>query len=231
MSGFAQGGTAIKDGGNLKIRGVSPTGVAAQGQVIWRAGWQLLATGTAAAPNTITAAINTTGANLLVVLLVAGTPPPITDSEHNVWTLAISGGTGSWVSIYYCTNPITSASHTVSTTGIAAFCVLSAFRWPASIVLDQISSTPSIQGSTIQLPAITPSTANSLLVTGVGLNANVVSVSAGFNIMARNDYVSAIVYGGAAAYSIQGAPVSASPVWTFSASTFGAAAIASFKPS
>ena len=62
-----------------------------------------------------TGAINTTGATLLVAALVsyATNPTAPTDSEANSWIQipAIYGGGGPRVTIWYCYNPTTSATH------------------------------------------------------------------------------------------------------------------------
>lgn len=186
-----------------------------------------------------TPAINTTGANLIVIGVAwENTTPAISDNQSNTYTLVASQNSGTGLgacSLYYCSSPITSASHTfTSTNGTDPTIFVQAFSGAAtSSPLDRHNSA-NTSGSTIQPGSVTPSVANELLVavaqasSGGGQTLN--SVSGGFTITDSGSGGPSSFASGLA-YLIQTSAGTANPTFTFSAAnTWLSAVIATFKP-
>lgn len=243
--GFAQAGTAIHDGDNLAIAGVKPSGLAAKGQVFWRAlpNWVLLNHVEAAptsAPTTgaTTAAIDTTGASLLVAISsYYQNSTIVTDNQSNAWTTgAISIETsGVTTKIDFVLNPATSTAHVFTTTGqgnpqASAFSfIVLVFKGTPSI-LDQSSQAVISSGTTLQA-TLTPTANSSLILTSVASNGgNLQSIDSGFTMIGK-PAIPGLTLASAAAYLAQSKAMTVSPTWTSAASSAKAAAMISFKPS
>lgn len=120
-----------------------------------------------------TAAINTTGATLIVLVRAsgAGSPPTPTDSALNVWTaLTEYNNTSSAgkMRAYYVVNPTTNAAHTFSMSGAGgpAIAVIAYAGTHASAPFDvENGDTTTPTGSSIQPGSVTPGTANEVVVT------------------------------------------------------------------
>lgn len=244
MSGFAKGGVAIPSGSNLAIAGNKPSGVAAQGQVIWVASaWQLLASVQAISPTTTTDPIDTTGANLLVYIGIAGQvgTTSFTDSNNNSWTLGVGveqSGPNQRSEIYYCLNPVVGTNHSFTFTGsrISNSFIILAFKGPSALTVDNNSGTTNNQGTptSFTLTSLTPSAPNSLIVSGVlHASSGVTTISSGFAIVKQQSFVNGGNFGGAAAYLIQGAAASIAPTWTVSSAPYASGwdgTMLSFRP-
>ncbi|HEY2678641.1 MAG TPA: hypothetical protein VGI65_16840 [Steroidobacteraceae bacterium] len=173
------------------------------------------APGNAGATGT-TAPIDTTGANLLIAVVpayaVTGT---LTDSNNNAWTAIVSEGTGALALVmYYCTAPVVGPGHTFTSTAEQAPLIVQAFAGVApGDSFDQASancnSNPAgaIQPGPIAIP--TPR----LVVTGVAIGANIVSVDSDFAITDNTAYASGIAVAGGAAWQMAGAIGQLNPSW------------------
>lgn len=151
-----------------------------------------------------TPAMDTTGTALLICVTAnSGTTP--TDSENNTWIEAITSGTGTTSSVFYCISPVISTTHTFA----IASGVLSALAFsviPASNIQIDQTSTATGTTSAIAFAPITPAT-NSLIITGIS-NSAAASNSIGSFMQAES------MNQGAAAYQIQLAPTLMTPTWT-----------------
>lgn len=172
-----------------------------------------------------TTAINTSGANLIVVSISSYTAySTLTDSNGNTWT-ALNGyfNSSAFVKLYYCYAPTVGASHTFTAAGATnypAICV-SAFSGAATSPFDvQNGSATGSPGS------ITPSASNGLVITAsVAQAPGTPTIDSGMTITDVISYSSGISMGGAMAYIIQTAATAISPTWSTPA---GSSAIASF---
>jgi len=193
-----------------------------------------------------TSAIDTTGANLIVLFTTSdlATFPVVADSKSNTWTglTTFGGGTGfkPEVKIWYCLNPTVGSGHTFSNnpsgTGYPSIAV-AAFSGAGSSPFDQQNgfSSGDTTALTIQAGSITPGQDNELLIAGVGwtLSAGVNgrTIDGGFTKLVDGDS-GAHFYGIALAYLIQTTAAAANPTWDYSGvgTVFaGSATIASFK--
>jgi hypothetical protein len=160
--------------------------------------------------NGTSAAINTTGATLLVGCLqyftnVSGIPS-LSDSKSNVWTSTISNSSANnGAIIFYSSNPIVGTSHTFTagsgTTGggTAGFFI---GAWSGITIstnpLDGANTNPYNSGSPLQTGSITPSKSNDLFVACMtGLMTTGISINSGFTVLKTHIYNSGVVYGGA----------------------------------
>lgn len=147
----------------------------------------LLASAKAAALNgTTTAAIDTTGAKLLLASFAYNNGVSLTfsDSAGNTWTALTATSNGSTRSTrqYYCINPTTSASHTFTFGGTNITGSITVTAWGAtSIAFDKevgghaSGSAITVAGSTA---SVTPANNNSLLITTYGFGAFASSAAA-----------------------------------------------------
>lgn len=200
------------------------------------------AAGSSNGTNVTTSAIDTTGANLLLVFFVGtGTiVGPPTDSKGNTWTALTSGTVvggerGTW---YYVENPIVGFGHTFSwTQGTGSLPSIIAFAFsgaPASSSFDQESGNTTF-GTTLAPGSLTPSVANCLVVQGLAYNtASTDTIGESYNYAGDGtDYVNktANAMGASAAYKIQTTATATNPTWTASTATSAVARAAVFKPS
>jgi hypothetical protein len=171
-----------------------------------------------AATNT-TAAINTTGATLIVLAInqeFVGFSSP-TDSAGNTWTLIARQDNFAW---YYCLNPAISTNHTFSIANSLAGIyrtTVAVQAFSGSFTALDTQSNAFVSGST-QPGAITPSHNGELLVSTVecyveGLGA--VGVDSGFTITdytAINSSPWAFAFTGLG-YYVQPAAAAVNPTW------------------
>ena len=190
------------------------------------------------ASSTVTSsAVDTTGANLIVVAVsVFGTNSvTVSDSKSNTPYTALTARTQATQSLrmYYFLAPSVGSGHTFTASGTSIFPTISvsAFSGVAtSSALDQESGTTSASGGTTFQPgSITPSQDNCLLVTGVCSSGNTHSINGSFNATSTNEAAGQHV-GGGIAYKIQTTAGAENPTWTWVTSTGRAAGMASFKP-
>ena len=150
-------------------------------------------------------AIDTTGADLLVVFSASQGPRVISDSYGNAWTLATAGSNGA---LYYCQGGVVGPGHTFTVTGQYSSVVVGAFSGSAANPADQVSLSSSDPGSA---GPITPSVPNALVVTGYGTNASVPEVPAGFTLL--SSVYSATNFGNALAYQTPTTPIATTADW------------------
>lgn len=186
--------------------------------------------------------VDTTGANLIVVSVgwytgstSSGT---LTDSKGNTWTALTpqsnNGGTPIKNQLYYCYAPTVGSGHTFTWSGTFTFPAISV------VAFDNIAASPfdgenggnngGSAGSTVQTGSLTPSQANSLVITGLAHETNSggsVSINGSFTIAASNPYGGQ--EGNAIAYLILTSATAQNPTWDITNSSTLAATIAAFK--
>lgn len=164
------------------------------------------------------AAIDTTGANFLVVGVgQTATNGVLTDSKGNTWvelvSPAVSGLTGT---LWYAENAIVGTGHTFSISGSGNFpsMEIAAFSGVAtSSSLDQQNGNAGT-GNPIATGSVTPTTNDQLVVTAVGGFCSSLSIDGGFTISDSVDIAGGAHYGSGLAYLIQTTAAAANPSWT-----------------
>jgi hypothetical protein len=186
--------------------------------------------------NAVTPPMDTTGADLLVVFAFGpanSTPKAVVDSAGNTWVLAVASLWTSSIALYYCANPITSPTHTFTTSGVeweqnSVFVV--AFSGAAANPFEQAKSARGPTGSTsLQPGALKPSVEGALVVSAAVSNGPVTSVDSDFLTLA--DMRLGGTYPSRVAFRILPTPLSVNPTFVMTNGYGGVGAvIASFNP-
>lgn len=181
-----------------------------------------------------TSAIDTTGANLLVVCFsyyTAGADPSVTDSKGNTYTkLTPREGGVAGALIYYCQGGTVGAGHTFSCDASSANRMISvmAFSGVAASPLGLQSGATSGGATSIAPGSVTPAQDGELIVAMAALrDGGTVSVNDGFTIANQVPYDANI--GIAAAYKVQTTAAAANPSFSWASSVYCSAALATFK--
>lgn len=183
----------------------------------------------------VTSGINTTGANLIVIVCFGNASTTPSDSNSNTWT-GLTAQSGSTVTcrIWYCYNPVVGSGHTFTRAG-SAFngLAVAAFSGAASSPFDAENGTSDFDGDGSTAPgSVSPSVNNELVIAGIAFGGNTTysGINSSYTTAASLNSVSGVNYGGALAYLIQGTAASTNPSFTYTVgSTDVAACIASFK--
>lgn len=197
--------------------------------------WTLIAntiTPQASALSNTSAAIDTTGANLIVISVSSSIAAvTLTDSKGNTWasdpTLDSGGGgaVGQHTTLYYCITPSVGSGHTFTVAGGNSLAMIQAFN--------DSSGTPSwdtpatnqnqqVTGGTLQTNSATPTNANSLMITGISdQHLTTISIDQSFTITDQAPLAAGLVFGGGMAYLIETSIAAKNPTWS------GLAALAS----
>jgi hypothetical protein len=208
--------------------------------------WSLITSLAAFGGSTPVGPLNTTGADLIVIMgfsLSLATP---TDNQSNTYTAAKTStvsGRGE-CGIYYTHNPTTNASHTFTFNVNFASILVLVFSGSASgSIVDQTNSN-NMAGdgvtTTFQTGSITPTQSSELIVAGWGLDdppdtgGTPFSVDSGFTLGPVKDVVSGAFFGGVSAYLFQNSAAAVNPTMTRSNAMSGGgdgadACIVSFK--
>ncbi len=183
------------------------------------------------------AAIDTTGATLLVIAQsgVTGLTLTPTDSKGNTWTALTAYAGGSLTcQLYYCANPVVESGHTFTVVAVAAASIaVGAFSGTMNAAPDSAGGAGAASGTTQQPGLLTPSVDNCLVVTGFQYVSPTVpgpgTISAGFTITddIGNADTSVPV---AMAYQVQTTATGVNPTWSSNAAAERiSAAMAVFK--
>jgi hypothetical protein len=181
-----------------------------------------------------TDAINTTGADLIVISVSRFNTPTVSDSAGNTWTALTEATLGGHpeVRLYYCLNPTTSATHTFTAAAANAFAGISVQAWSgADSYNSQQSGTGTAAGTSLQPGSITPSADGCLIISGFGYGGtSTISINSGFNITNQLPLDSGNAYGTAIAYLDQTTAAAVNPTWSWTGSTSANAVMAVFAP-
>ena len=185
-----------------------------------------------------TGAINTGGANLIVVgVAMLSTNPAIQDNKGNTWSRLTVQTAGSNFSeaLFYCYAPSVGSGHTFNTNNgsnnYPSICV-AAFSGSAASPLDQLSGSSATTTLSIQPGSITPGQDSELSIAFLGCNnsESSMTVNAGFSVTDSQLFVSGKAYGCAMGYLIQTTAAAVNPTWTVAPNNANlVTTIASFK--
>jgi len=187
----------------------------------------------------VTSAINTSGATFLVVSLATfGTTATGTfsDSKSNTWVPLTRRGSSITVDVqmWACYSPTVGTGHTFSydTTpnGSYASMEVLAFSGITTSAINASNGATTLATMLAQSGSITPSVGNTLVIAGLGINANTggsISINGGYTITDTVAYGSN--FGSSAAYLVLTSASAQNPTWTSANSaTSLTAAIAAF---
>lgn len=174
-----------------------------------------------------TSSINTTGANLIVVIVAYGGGLPsisVSDNKSNTYTARTSylvAGSNNAVQLFDSVGATTGSGHTFTVSGGGGFesIYVEAFSGAASSSTFE-TQTGNNNGAgattTLQAGSITPAQNGEVLIAGLA-NANGSanqSINGGFTITDQVPLSGGNYYGGAMAYLIQTTAAPANPTWT-----------------
>ena len=170
-----------------------------------------------------TSAVDTTGANLIVISVACGNgaSPAVSDNMGNTLnyvTIRSDSQSGLSNTLFYCSTPTVGAGHTFTVVAVNGFPAIFVQAWAgaaASSVLDQQNGAASANATSLQPGSVTPGNDNELLVTGLFYTANtVLSIDSSFTISDSAGEVGGTNYGGGMAYLVQGSAAPVNPTWT-----------------
>lgn len=189
-------------------------------------------TSAAGASGGTTGAVDTTGANFLIVHvsgLVSGNP---SDSNLNTWHTAVNrivGGVSSC--IFYAYNATAGSGHTFTYGGTVTSFEVMAFSG-VDFSADPLITTSSATGSGITSiqPGTVGSTDPMLCISGLTyVQTSTISIDSGFVITDQFALSPGVYYGGAAAYLVQSAAGNENPTWSWTGVDSPMTTIAGFK--
>lgn len=178
------------------------------------------ATMTGSAGGGTTAAINTTGATILIMVCSnfqgVGTFTP-TDSRTNAWTTCTpQAGVNGVSTIFYAINPSVGTGHTFTYPGSFGTAEIMAFSGIVTVSpFDTENAGVTVSGTTQHTGSVTPAQAKSLIIAGMSSSAaDPVTIDSGFTISDQSAFVSSTSFACAAAYLIQSSASAVNPLWT-----------------
>lgn len=166
---------------------------------------------------------DTTGANLIVLSysLDRTQTATLSDNKGNTYTKLTerNDGAASKVGIAYCSNPTVGSGHTFTISGNFSDMMITAWSGAAATSVFDVEAAggSSVSSTTVQPGSITPSQANSLIISTLSSVQNTpttVSINGGFAISDQSALAGGLNYGNAQAYLIQTAASSSNPTWT-----------------
>jgi hypothetical protein len=193
----------------------------------------------AGASNVTSGAIDTTGANLLVMVVSSysgGPAPTVSDSKSNSWTglTAKSSGFG-YSRIFYSVPSSVGTSHTFTVSGAGVYTWFSAMSFSgahATTPYDAENGATTGGAESLATGSVTPSEDNCLVVAALGSGGTgtyTFSIDGSFSVQDQASYVGGNNMPGASATLIQTTAAAANPSWSWTGSVAAAATIASFK--
>lgn len=185
---------------------------------------------------TTTDAIDTTGANLIVigVGIDSGTIAAPTDNKGNTYTLFGTGtvvGGDNEVRLYYAFEPTVGTGHTFTQAGDYGVICVSAWAGAVSSPADQTAGSTQASGTTLAAGSVTPTENNELAIAMylVGNSNSAHTIDDDFVISNAFNGTDGARYGGAMGYYIQGSAAALTPTLTWSGTAEAASRIGTFK--
>ncbi len=203
--------------------------------------WTLVAHTGAQSTNTngiTTAAIDTTGATLLVMAVGRQdtTDSGVSDSKGNTWVTLATVASGVKITIYYVKNATVGSGHTFSTGADASsFPVIAVQAWSGNDTTQNVDQANVAFGatgtvSTLQPGSVTPSQDNELLVSACVMNFGTApTVGSGFTNSDGFALSSGLAYGMSMSYFTQSTAAALNPTYTASGNANMYAGIGTFK--
>jgi hypothetical protein len=181
---------------------------------------------TANGTNVTTTAINTTGANFIVVAASASANTgTVTDSNGNTWTALTQygpSGHGAGMRLFYCYNPTVSSAQTFTfsdTTIDYPTIAVAAWSGAAASPFDaQNGSTAASGAGTYETGSITPSANGELLISAIGESSTSPdTIDSSFTVIEHQNHLgdgSLAGFGISLGYLVQATAASVNPSWT-----------------
>jgi hypothetical protein len=191
--------------------------------------------GSSTGTNVTTSAINTTGANLIIVTVAqSGAVDPVSDSNGNTWTQLLASSGSNKSTLLYCFNPTVGVGHTFTATG-GGFPAIGVQAWSGAAtspfdVQNTNFSTTAV--TSLQPGSVTPGSSNELIISGLMWTFDGVtglSIDSGFTISDQTPHVSGQHFGAGIAYFVQSAAGAIDPTWSWTTASNSVTSIASFK--
>jgi len=185
-----------------------------------------------------TSAIDTTGANLIVISIAwySVTSPSISDNQGNTWTALTTSNVASDVGskMYYCLAPTTNASHTFTfgPANVYGGLIVAAFSGVATTSpFDVQNGATSSSASALSTGSVTPSEDNELVIftAGKGGNTTTVDTTSVGAMIGNYAGVAAVTYAQGMGYEIQTTATARNPSLSGTGTSVMAARIAAFK--
>lgn len=201
------------------------------------AGPQLIAATGKSSPgasNVTSDAIDTTGANFIVIgMLFAGTGPgTISDSKGNTWTALTTFGTPRFSKPYYCYAPTVGTGHTFTGTAFAAGSIqVLAFSRITNSPFDSEGGAANTNTTAFQPGPITTTVAKTLVVAFMGREGTLsdLSINNGYTIGNSVAGVAATSYGSGSAYKNMTSVSTENPTFTITTADNIFGSMAAFK--
>lgn len=175
-----------------------------------------------------TTAINTTGADLLLLTVAyySTLPTTLSDSYSNTWSLISNQSPGGQSAAFYRASgsPTVGTGHTFTASGGTTYPNLAIMAWSGSAAspLDQFNGS---SGTSTPPGSITPTVANELVCLASGTGATFGTTPSGYTLVDTASQASGQSIGVGTCYQIQTAATATNPTWTNSQGII----IASFK--
>jgi hypothetical protein len=171
-----------------------------------------------------TAAMDTTGDDLIVVAVSRFAAGTLSDSQSNTWTQvgsAVDAGNPA-IELYYCDNPTVNTAHTFTYSGSNTYPSVQAVSYTGTnpIVPSQgLVASGTATATSITLSSNTPDNANSLVFSAQGTDiGETASVNSSMTIRQNNAWVSGQQMGCAVADIIQTTATAIGPQWSSASS-------------
>ncbi len=195
--------------------------------------------GTGGSGSGTSSAIDTTGANLLVIAIgcIGGATPSVpTDSKGNTWVALTASTLGNTrQQIYYAKNATVGSGHTFSVTG-AGFVSFVASAWAGADTVDpfdQQSGANTAAGTSLSPGSVTPTTNGQLVIVGTCM----VNATAGFAVNGGFSILGTVTSSGgnhlaeSCAYLVQTTAAAANPSYSWTGTDEASSRIATFRAS
>ena len=185
-----------------------------------------------------TTAIDTTGADLLVVAVssYSTTPVTVSDSKSNTWSPRTEKASGNnHTRLFFCQGGTVGSAHTFSTNADFYDIAVAAFSGSGAIPFDVENGAAAV-ASALATGSITPAVNGELIVSALGETADggisrTYSVDSGLTITDQNGAAGGNHNGLGLAYFAQTTAAAINPTWSITGGANNiAAVIASFKP-
>ena len=170
-----------------------------------------------------TAAVDTTGATLLVISVSSygvGAVPTVSDAKGNVYTALTSRTQGTARHrLFYRLAPTVGTGHTFTVTGAGIYAAILAYAFAGVGSYQTESGTTATSGASLASGSVTPSTSGALIVTGIagGVATTDTVAPVGFAVTTK-PFVSGTTMHGSAAWQVQAVAAAINPTWSFTPS-------------
>lgn len=197
-----------------------------------------VAAGSADKNTVTTAGIDTTGADLLILVRsdFGASRAAVSDSKGNSWnalTVSQAAGSGGATTIFWSKPVAVGAAHTFTATQANSFPTLNVLAVSGGAALapaDQENGAAFAAATTAQAGSITPTENNEIVIAAITHDTAVASLAIGSSYNLSTSVVTNTNHeGGGLAYIIQTSAAATNPQWSWNTASNGSARIASFK--